>query len=178
MQRLQLEKPRRTVLHLLPLSPVIPLGCHWHHRSWLCSGEDEGCELCQLVPRRAIVYFAATAKWPGCEGPGIRGLFERSAAWYHEACRQSGTNWIESLRSLSITEQVEGKSRTVTSTSIVDTEDRYELVSVERVAFSIAALFQMPKFPSVATVGQAQRALAMFAGRQQRLLLSGAKEVR
>lgn len=177
MERLKLEKPRQSTLFLCPLSPALPIGVHWHKRSWVCADKDQDCHLCVALPRRGVVYFAAAVKLPGHDGGSHLGLFERSAAWYHEACRQSGTNWNEALRQFSIQEQVEGKTRTVVSTTQIETQEHLDLVSIERLAFSVAALFQMPKFPSCSTVAQAQRALAAFSARQQSLLLAQTTEV-
>lgn len=172
MERLTLAKPRATELHLLPLSAAVPIGVHWHQRSWICADEDQDCKLCGLVPRRGVVYFAAAIKTRGQTEPPQVCLVERSAAWYHEACRQSGTNWNEALLRLGIAEQVEGRSRNVTEAKLFEDAKPFDLVSIEPLAFSIAALYRMPRFPSCSTVGHTQRALRSFSARQQTLLLA------
>jgi hypothetical protein len=175
MERLDLKRPRTTRMALLPLSPALPLGVHWHDKSWLCA-EDEGCSFCELVPRRAVVYFAAACK-TGVNEQSMLGLFERSASWYHEVCRLSGTNWSDSLLRLSIIDEIQDRSHVVASASLIDDQSHIDLVSVERLAFSVARLFRLPRFPSCESVGHAQRAFAAFAARTHELALGRAKEV-
>lgn len=177
MERLSLAKPRATTLKLLPLSPALPIGVHWHHRSWVCAQEAGNCRLCDLVPRRAVVYFAAALRTSTQTTPAEIFLIERAATWYHEVCRQSGTNWIEALGRLAAIERVEGRSREVQQTMLFDDKQPFELVSIEKLAFSVAALYRCPQFPSCSSVGQTQRALSAFSARQQSLLLSQPTEV-
>lgn len=169
MERLHLLKPRANELRLLTLSAALPIGVHWNGQSWLC-GADSGCRLCDLVPRRAVVYFAAALRIHGSSAEPQFGLIERSAAWYHEACRQSGTNWNEVIGQLRIAESSDGRTKVVNSTALQE-KTRHPLSSIEQLAFSVAALYRIPRFPMCSTIGQAQRALRAFAADRQELLL-------
>lgn len=177
MDRLYLGKPRATRLKVLPLSAPIPLGVHWHYRSWVCAEESGRCDLCELVPRRGVVYFAAAIKTPSKEGPADICLLERSAAWYHAIERQLTDGWNDSLGKLCVLEKAEGRERTIETVGMFEEQQPYDLVPVHVLAFSVAALYRCPQFPRCTTIGNARRALQAFSARQQTLLLSGGSEV-
>lgn len=177
MERLKLLRPRDGKTWILPLSAALPIGVHWHHRSHLCANKEHDCRLCSLVPRRAVVYFAAATRSGSSTAPVTVGILERSSAWYAEACRQSGTNWQDVLGRLKIAEKVSGRDREVQSTALQDSRSQIDLVSVEELAWAVAALYRLPQFPRCTTVSAAQRCLSMFAERQHSLLLGGATEV-
>lgn len=177
MERLKLLKPRSKTLYCLAVSPAIPIGVHWLERSHLCCADHSDCRYCDLVPRRSVIYAAAIVKtWAKDSNPQL-GLIERSGPLYHEICRQSGTNWHDVLGRLAWTEEVSGRERTCVSTRLHDEPILHRNVSIEELAWSVAALYRFPRFPACATVGQAQRALQSYAARVQMLQFSQAKEV-
>lgn len=177
MDRLPLLKPRSKRLYCLAVTPVISIGVHWHGRSHICCSDHSDCRYCDLVPRRSVVYAAALVKTSVTDLTPQLGLIERSGPLYNEICRQSGTNWHDTLGRLAWTEEVSGRDRQCIATRTLDDPVMHRAVSIEELAWSVAALYRFPRFPACATIGQAQRALQSFAARVQTLHFSSAKEV-
>lgn len=172
MERLDLWRPRSQKRLWMPLSPMIAIGVHWLNRSYLCGGK--ACRLCELVPLRPVVYFAAMCR--SDQKSVTVGLVERSPLVTQEAMRQSGLAWDEAVCRLSVHEEPEGRSVAVVQTEYREVPFR-KPIPTEQVAWSVARLYRLPNFPECTDVGYAVGHLQAFALRSQQLHLAGALEV-